>query len=170
MQAVRLVEPGAPAGRHAHDLGEAAVAGVALVLHLRCVEGLAGHQAVGLAVQILQSVLVSRDVRLQQLVFLQQVVDRHQIFVIIFGGHKSFHLGEPEVKVLDVGVEVLRLVGLLQFLALPSRLVDQEMPPLVQGAEPRLDCVLVTHELQPELIRQDLTLAPTAPLHGLRSV
>lgn len=57
MQAVGLVEFGAAASCHALDLGEAAVDGVALVLHLRGVEGVAGHQAVGLAVQILQTIL-----------------------------------------------------------------------------------------------------------------
>lgn len=36
--------------------------------------------------------LVCRDVSLQQLVFLQQVVDRGQIFAIIFRGKKSFNL------------------------------------------------------------------------------
>lgn len=36
--------------------------------------------------------LVCRDVSLQQLVFLQQVVDRGQIFAIIFRSKKSFNL------------------------------------------------------------------------------
>ena len=57
VQAVGLVELGAPARRHALDLGEAAVDGVPLVLHHRGVEGDAAHQAVCLAVQVLQPVL-----------------------------------------------------------------------------------------------------------------
>lgn len=57
MQAVGLVEFGAASCCHALDLGEAAVDGVTLVLHLCGVEGVAGHQAVSLAVQILQTVL-----------------------------------------------------------------------------------------------------------------
>ena len=60
VQAVGLVELGAPARRHALDLGEAAVDGVALVLHHRGVEGDAAHQAVRLAVQVLQPVLGGR--------------------------------------------------------------------------------------------------------------
>lgn len=57
VQAVGLAQPGAAAPRQALDLGEAPVDGVALLLHLRGVEGVAGHQAVGLAVQVLQTVL-----------------------------------------------------------------------------------------------------------------
>ena len=60
VQAVGLVELGAPARRHALDLGEAAVDGVPLVLHHRGVEGDAAHQAVRLAVQVLQPVLGGR--------------------------------------------------------------------------------------------------------------
>lgn len=104
------------------------------------------------------------DVRLQQLVLLQQVVHRRQIFPIILRGQQSLHLRtyttrlpphscldrcvstrgccphlrEPEVKVLDARVEVLLLVGLLQLLALLSRLVDQELPLLIQSTEPAL--------------------------------
>lgn len=57
MQAVRLVEFSTATSSHALDLGEAAVDSIALVLHLRGVEGVAGHQAVSLAVQILQTIL-----------------------------------------------------------------------------------------------------------------
>lgn len=57
MQAVGLVQPGSPGGRHALDLLETAVDGVPLVLHLGGVEGTAGHQAVCLAVQVLQAIL-----------------------------------------------------------------------------------------------------------------
>lgn len=57
VQAVRLVELGAAAGSHALDLGEASVDGVALVLDLGGVEGCAGRQAVGLAIQVLQAIL-----------------------------------------------------------------------------------------------------------------
>lgn len=57
MQAMGLIEFSAAAGCHALDLGEAAVDGITLVLHLRGVKGVAGHQAVSLAVQILQTIL-----------------------------------------------------------------------------------------------------------------
>lgn len=57
MQAMGLVQLGSPRGRHALDLLETTVDGVALVLHLGGVEGTAGHQAVGLAVQVLQAIL-----------------------------------------------------------------------------------------------------------------
>lgn len=57
VQAVGLAQPGAAARRQALDLGEAPVDGVALLLHLRGVECVAGHQTVGLAVQVLQTVL-----------------------------------------------------------------------------------------------------------------
>lgn len=60
VQTVRLVEFGAAAGGHALDLAEAAVDSVALVLHLGGVEGVAGHQAVSLAIQILQTILWRR--------------------------------------------------------------------------------------------------------------
>lgn len=57
MQAVGLVELGAATGGHALDLREAAVDSVTLFLHLRGVEGVAGHQAVSLAIQVLQAIL-----------------------------------------------------------------------------------------------------------------
>lgn len=57
MQTVGLVEFSAATGCHALDLREAAVDGIALVLHLRCVERVAGHQTVSLAVQIFQTIL-----------------------------------------------------------------------------------------------------------------
>lgn len=60
VQAVGLVQFGPAACSHALDLSEAAVDGVTFVLHLRGVEGVAGHQAVGLAVQILQTILRER--------------------------------------------------------------------------------------------------------------
>lgn len=60
VQAVGLAEPGAAAPRQALDPGETPVDGVTLLLHLRGVEGVAGHQAVGLAVQVLQTVLWTR--------------------------------------------------------------------------------------------------------------
>lgn len=45
------------------------------------------------------------------------------------GAGKTCHyLREPEVKVLDAGVEVLLLVGFFQFLALFGRLLHQELP------------------------------------------
>lgn len=49
---------------------------------------------------------------------------------------KSFiYLRQPEVKVLDAGVEVLLLVGLFQLLALLRRFVHQELPLLIQRIE-----------------------------------
>ena len=52
-----LIQPGSPGGSHALDLLETAVDGVPLVLHLGGVKGAAGHQAVRLAVQVLQAIL-----------------------------------------------------------------------------------------------------------------
>lgn len=57
VQAVGLVEPGAASSSHALDLGEASVHAAALLLHLGRVKGVAGHQTVRLAVQVLQPVL-----------------------------------------------------------------------------------------------------------------
>lgn len=57
MQAMGLIKFSPTAGGHALDLGEAAIDSITLVLHLRGVEGIAGHQAVSLAVQILQTIL-----------------------------------------------------------------------------------------------------------------
>lgn len=45
------------------------------------------------------------------------------------------HLRQPEVKVLDAGVEVLLLVGLFEFLAFFCRFVDKELPLLIQSTE-----------------------------------
>lgn len=53
-------------------------------------------------------------------------------------GINAPHLRQPEVKVLDAGVEVLLLVGFLQLLALLCRLVDQKLPLFIQSAEPGL--------------------------------
>lgn len=50
MQAVGLVEFSPTAHSHTLDLGEAAIDSVALVLYLRGVESIAGHQAVSLAI------------------------------------------------------------------------------------------------------------------------
>lgn len=57
MKAVGLVELCTAGCSHALDLGEASVHGIALVLHLGGVEGIAGHQAVCLTVKILQAIL-----------------------------------------------------------------------------------------------------------------
>lgn len=57
MQAVGLIQPSSPGGSHALDLLETAIDGVPLILHLGGVEGAAGHQAVRLAVEVLQAVL-----------------------------------------------------------------------------------------------------------------
>lgn len=105
---------------------------------------------------------MGRNVSLQELVFLQQVVNWGQILAIILRGKKSFHLAnnkpsdlldiasseflhtsmnavshlrEPEVKVLDACVEVLLLVGLFKFLALLCRFVDKELPLFIQSTE-----------------------------------
>ena len=61
MQAVGFVELRSPACCHALDLGKAAVDSVALVLHLCRVEGVAGHQAVSLAIEILQAILEKKS-------------------------------------------------------------------------------------------------------------
>lgn len=50
----------------------------------------------------------------------------------------DFHLGEPEVKVLDASVEVLLLVGLFKLLALLCRLVDEELPLFIKSTEASL--------------------------------
>lgn len=57
MQAVRLVQLGAAGGCHVLDSLETSVDGIALVLHLGGVKSTAGHQAIGLAVEVLQAVL-----------------------------------------------------------------------------------------------------------------
>lgn len=57
MQAVGLVEFSTATSSHALDLGEAAIDSIALFLHLGGVEGIAGHQAVSLAIQVLQTIL-----------------------------------------------------------------------------------------------------------------
>lgn len=57
VQAVALVELGTAGAGHALDALEAPVDGLAFVLHLGRVKGTAGHQAVSLAVQVLQAVL-----------------------------------------------------------------------------------------------------------------
>lgn len=61
VQAVALVELGAAGAGHALDALEAPVDGLAFVLHLGRVKGTAGHQAVSLAVQVLQAVLNTRE-------------------------------------------------------------------------------------------------------------
>lgn len=60
MQAMGFIQLGSPGGRHALDLLEAPVDGVPLVFYLGGVEGTAGHQAVCLAVQVLQAILGQR--------------------------------------------------------------------------------------------------------------
>lgn len=57
VQAVGLVKFSASTSSHALDLGEALVDAVALVLHLRRVKSVTGHEAVGLTIQILQAIL-----------------------------------------------------------------------------------------------------------------
>lgn len=56
-----LIEFSPAACSHALDLSEAAVDSVALVFYLRGVESIAGHQAVSLAIQILQTILWGRQ-------------------------------------------------------------------------------------------------------------
>lgn len=48
------------------------------------------------------------------------------------------YLRQPEVKVLNASVEVLLLVGLLQFLTLLCRFVDEELPLLIQSIQTSL--------------------------------
>lgn len=57
VQAMGFIQLGSPGGCHALDLLETTVDGVPLVLYLGGVEGTAGHQAVCLAVQVLQAIL-----------------------------------------------------------------------------------------------------------------
>lgn len=57
VQAMGFIQPGSPGGRHALDLLETTVDSVPLVFHSGGVEGTAGHQAVCLAVQVLQAIL-----------------------------------------------------------------------------------------------------------------
>lgn len=52
--------------------------------------------------------------------------------------HAVSHLRQPEVKVLDAGVEILLLVGLFEFLALFCRFVDEELPLFIQSVEASL--------------------------------
>lgn len=52
-----FIQLGSPGGCHALDLLETTVDCVPLVLHLGGVKSTAGHQTVGLAVQVLQTVL-----------------------------------------------------------------------------------------------------------------
>lgn len=63
MQAVGFVEFSTTAGCHILDFSEAAVDSITLVLHLSSIESIAGHQAVGLAVQILQTILQAEKIR-----------------------------------------------------------------------------------------------------------
>lgn len=119
--------------------------------------------------------LMGRDISLQKLVLLQQVVDRGQILPIILRREKSFnlqikskmqktwlcaiqrlthslvrirnrsHLRQPEVEVLYAGVEVLLLVGLLQFLTFLSWFIYQELPLFIQSHQTRLGIWTHTH-------------------------
>lgn len=57
MQAMGLVQFGTAGGCHAFDPLETPIDSVTLVLYLGGVESTAGHQAVGLAVQVFQAVL-----------------------------------------------------------------------------------------------------------------
>lgn len=61
MQAVRLVQLGSASSSHALDFSKASVHGVTLVFDLRGVEGVAGHQAVSLAVEVLQTILKQQN-------------------------------------------------------------------------------------------------------------
>lgn len=54
---MRLVQLGTAPGSHALDFDEASINGITLVLDLGSVEGIAGHQAVSLAIKILQTIL-----------------------------------------------------------------------------------------------------------------
>lgn len=60
VQAMGFIQLGSPGGCHALDLLETTIDGVPLVLHLGGVKGTAGHQAVCLAVQVLQAILGQR--------------------------------------------------------------------------------------------------------------
>ena len=57
VQAVGLAQFRSSGGGHALDLLEASIDGVPLLFHLGGVEGTASHQAVSLAVQVLQTIL-----------------------------------------------------------------------------------------------------------------
>lgn len=57
VQTMRLIQLGTAPSGHALDFDEASVDSVTLVLDLGGVEGIAGHQAVSLAIKILQTIL-----------------------------------------------------------------------------------------------------------------
>lgn len=54
---MRLIQLGTAPSSHALDFAKAFVDGITLVLNLRGVEGIAGHQTVSLAIKILQTIL-----------------------------------------------------------------------------------------------------------------
>ena len=63
VQAVGLAQLCSSGGCHVLDLLEATIDGVPFLFHLGGVEGTAGHQTVGLAVQVLQTILGQGDKR-----------------------------------------------------------------------------------------------------------
>lgn len=77
MQAVRLVQLGSASSSHALDFSEASINGIALIFDLRGVESIAGHQAVSLAIEVLQTILEQRKEKC-----LHSVSDEHQPLLV----------------------------------------------------------------------------------------
>lgn len=61
VQAVRLVQLGSASSSHALDFSKSSVNGITLIFNLRGVKGVAGHQAVSLAIEVLQTILEQHD-------------------------------------------------------------------------------------------------------------
>lgn len=61
--------------------------------------------------------LVSSHIRLQQGMFLLEVLHIGQIFSVVVGSQVTFHFVQPELNVLHVAIELLLLVSLAQLYA-----------------------------------------------------
>ncbi len=75
-------------------------------------------------------VLVRHDVRLEQLLLLQQILDAHQVLAIVLAAELGLDLAQPNLNVLDGAVEVLLLRGLEELGALALGRLDELLPQL----------------------------------------
>lgn len=58
---MRLIQLGSASSSHALDFSESSIHGIAFIFDLSGVESIAGHQAVSLAIEVLQTILEQQN-------------------------------------------------------------------------------------------------------------
>ena len=107
-------------------------------------ELIALQQRVGLLLHFVDSVLVSGDVCLDQLLLLQEILHGGQVLSIVVRSEQNFDFSQPELEILHGSHEALLFVGFFQLDRLISSGLDKQLPLIVERIESGPDCILAS--------------------------